>query len=94
MRLSIGKGTFCQGRIEPPKAGERACNYLDDIELIVAKFRPYTLRVSVYYYMYPRARILFLVTLSTMTSVYALSEVACPLAAFGGSMHPWFCAKP
>ncbi len=31
---------------------------------------------------------LFLVTFSTMLSMLALLEVACPLAAFGGSMHP------
>ena len=32
---------------------------------------------------------LFLVTLSTMPSIHRLLEVACPLAAFGGSMRPW-----
>ncbi len=31
---------------------------------------------------------LFLVTFSTMLSMLALLEVACPLAAFGGSMRP------
>ena len=33
---------------------------------------------------------LFLVTLSTMPSIHELREVACPLAAFGGSMRPWY----
>ncbi len=33
---------------------------------------------------------LFLVTLSTMLSTLALLEVACPLAAFGSSMRPWY----
>ena len=32
---------------------------------------------------------LFLVTLSTMPSIHGVWEVACPLAAFGGSMRPW-----
>ncbi len=29
--------------------------------------------------------------LSTMLSILALLEVVSPLAAFGGSMRPWFC---
>ncbi len=35
-------------------------------------------------------RPLFLVTFSTMLSMLALLEVACSLAAFGGSMCPWY----
>ncbi len=49
------------------EGGERACNYIDGMVLIITKFRPYPLRVSVYYYVYPqifRARILFLVIFS------------------------------
>ncbi len=34
------------------KGGERACNYVDGIVLIVTKFRPYLLCVSVDYYVY------------------------------------------
>ncbi len=70
--------------------GERACNCVDGIVLIVTKFRPYSLRVSVYYYVYPqilRARILFLVTFSTSPSMLLVLGVACPLAAFGASMR-------
>ncbi len=84
--------TYCVS-VRVHRAAKRACNYVDGIVLIVTKFRPYPLRVSVYFYVYSQifcARILFLVTLSAMPSVYALSKVACPLTAFGGSMRPWY----
>ncbi len=73
------------------KGSERACSYIDGMVLIVTKFRPYPLRVSVYYYVYPqnfRARILFLVIFSISPSMLLVLGVACPLAAFGGSMRP------
>lgn len=36
------------------------------------------------------AMVAFIVTVGTMLSMYALLGAACPLAAFGGSMRPWY----
>ncbi len=60
------------------EGGERACNYVDGMVLIVTKFRPYPLRVSVYYYVYPqifRACILFLVIFSISPSMLLYWEL-------------------
>ncbi len=54
------------------ESGERAYNYVDGMVLIVTKFRPYPLRVSVYYYVYLQIfcpRIQFLVIFSISQSI-------------------------